>query len=449
MSDQDPNKLDDDFFDDEKDLSEDSFDDGLYDEASDDADLDYIDDDFMDDGWDEELYGTPDEGLIQQNSKKREISRPMIIGITLLVGFCVLVYQVIVSRPEAVEHFKTALSMTGATDGPIFGNKDKGQKEKPETLEIEKGFLDNPELLDDTQNQKAEQEATPPMPVPIAQEPEQGKENVLTPLPEAEGFVDAAQMLGGESKQVPRGPNDDDTLTETDQSEPDNKAQALLEKTLAARNEEKTGDEINSPQEGGFGFENSLGFGNEDPLLGSQQIINEKTEQKDSDSENNTITKIMPTSKGPIQDEQTAVTTEQEADTSGNLPTEAQKEALAEIETMKREIASLKAELAQRTAQNDALKATVQTAKNAQTKAATQAVPSKQIQKPAPVQQSSSTKWVLRAAQPGKAWVSQQGQRDMRSVVVGDSLPGIGRITEISFSNGHWTVQGTTGKITR
>lgn len=59
----------------------------------------------------------------------------------------------------------------------------------------------------------------------------------------------------------------------------------------------------------------------------------------------------------------------------------------------------------------------------------------------------ATTQWVLKGAQPGRAMVSRPGESDMRSVAVGDSLPGIGRITAISYENGRWLVQGTQGAV--
>lgn len=69
-------------------------------------------------------------------------------------------------------------------------------------------------------------------------------------------------------------------------------------------------------------------------------------------------------------------------------------------------------------------------------------VPKKKVKKA-----SAPAKWELRAAQPGRAWVSKPGARDMQGVEVGQSLPGIGKITAISYQNGRWTVYGTTGQI--
>lgn len=60
----------------------------------------------------------------------------------------------------------------------------------------------------------------------------------------------------------------------------------------------------------------------------------------------------------------------------------------------------------------------------------------------------SKTHWVLKSAKPGTAWVSAEGTDDLRTVSVGDSLPGIGKITSVSVgSDGHWAVIGTHGKI--
>lgn len=60
---------------------------------------------------------------------------------------------------------------------------------------------------------------------------------------------------------------------------------------------------------------------------------------------------------------------------------------------------------------------------------------------------SVSGRWELRAAQPGRAWVSRPGERDMQTVEVGQNLPGIGRITGITYQNNRWTVLGTQGQI--
>jgi hypothetical protein len=79
------------------------------------------------------------------------------------------------------------------------------------------------------------------------------------------------------------------------------------------------------------------------------------------------------------------------------------------------------------------------------------AASSQKITKPAkaasPKKTASLVQWELRAAQPGRAWVSKSGERDMQSVEVGQSLAGIGTISAISYQNGRWLVQGSMGQI--
>lgn len=60
---------------------------------------------------------------------------------------------------------------------------------------------------------------------------------------------------------------------------------------------------------------------------------------------------------------------------------------------------------------------------------------------------SASGHWELRAAQPGRAWVSRPGDRDMQAVAIGQNLPGVGRITAITYQGGRWVVTGTLGVI--
>jgi hypothetical protein len=56
--------------------------------------------------------------------------------------------------------------------------------------------------------------------------------------------------------------------------------------------------------------------------------------------------------------------------------------------------------------------------------------------------------WTLRSAKPGMAWVSEKGSNEMRTVSVGDTLPGIGKVTSIATdAQGRWVVNGTRGSI--
>ncbi len=74
---------------------------------------------------------------------------------------------------------------------------------------------------------------------------------------------------------------------------------------------------------------------------------------------------------------------------------------------------------------------------------------------PKPVAQAKSkpkvvaTSWKLRSAQPGKATISAKNSQDMRSVEVGQTISGLGRITSIAQENGKWVVRGTKSSVSQ
>jgi hypothetical protein len=62
---------------------------------------------------------------------------------------------------------------------------------------------------------------------------------------------------------------------------------------------------------------------------------------------------------------------------------------------------------------------------------------------------TGASSWDLRSAQPGRAIVSPKGSGEMKTVVVGDTLQGIGKILSINMENGTWVVRGTKGTVSR
>lgn len=77
------------------------------------------------------------------------------------------------------------------------------------------------------------------------------------------------------------------------------------------------------------------------------------------------------------------------------------------------------------------------------------AVPSERIHAEQRKPAASPPQWELRSAQPGTAWVAPGGKGEIQTVEVGDTLPGLGRITSVSFVDGHWVVEGTQGRLSR
>jgi hypothetical protein len=61
---------------------------------------------------------------------------------------------------------------------------------------------------------------------------------------------------------------------------------------------------------------------------------------------------------------------------------------------------------------------------------------------------SAPLAWVLRAATPGEAWVSQgANSSELKHIRVGDDLSGVGQVTAIRQDGGRWTIEGTKGSL--
>lgn len=56
--------------------------------------------------------------------------------------------------------------------------------------------------------------------------------------------------------------------------------------------------------------------------------------------------------------------------------------------------------------------------------------------------------WVLKSAQPGMAVISDQKSGDMRSIEVGDTIAGLGKIEFIGLDAGIWIVRGSKSSLT-
>lgn len=138
-------------------------------------------------------------------------------------------------------------------------------------------------------------------------------------------------------------------------------------------------------------------------------------------------------------------------------------QALATIEdnaVTKADLASLQDSIAKLQQQLESQPAKTATSKQADTPKITSATKKPAVKrqpvatpakKAAPAAVAAPSKsWVLNAAKPGMAWVSERGTKEFRTVSVGDTLPGIGRITSIDVGgNGLWVVVGTNGRISQ
>ncbi|MDP2204782.1 MAG: hypothetical protein Q8K65_00590 [Alphaproteobacteria bacterium] len=121
----------------------------------------------------------------------------------------------------------------------------------------------------------------------------------------------------------------------------------------------------------------------------------------------------------------------------------------ANDELAKKSAALAQAQADLKTAQSDA-KAAAKTATVSTKQPAENAVKAT-ADKPAPAKPAAPARkidWVLRSAKPGMAWISEKGSTEMRTVSVGDTLAGIGKVTSIATdAQGRWIVNGTRGSI--
>lgn len=413
----------------------------------------------------------------------------VIIGAVLLGG-SVLAYTIMTetaevnaSRPAA---YRSMLNISAVLDGSIFGGGDETPEQSPETAGTEtptipdqtqndgaQGFLDNPDqaLPDNAQADIPVVEGAPPAPTPISP-----TEDVITPLPD--------------EQNVPRGP--EETPVESAQES----ATSIIEAALANRENKGNADEASitpepaveetpsdipdvtalvpppvaeqsAPQPAGPSEEDKA------KMAQAEQRANE-AEGKVADLQKQIadLQSRLGSMEGELDAARSSNSTESSALEKSVATLRADLKAAndkAEKEKAAREAAEAKAAQAKKDA--DAAKkkadAAAATAKEAAAKEAAaekkaelavrepapvKKAPSKTAStsstpKKAPVAESRSARWELRAAQPGRAWVSKPGARDMQSVTIGETLQGIGRVTSISYINGRWTVQGTQGQV--
>lgn len=430
--------FDDDSYDD---ILDDSFEDELDDEEYDELDLDeeeefISEEDLFDDEWEDYKEEDPTAGLGAQKEKSGfniDMSfNAMAITGAIVIGFMVLTFQIITKKPEVIERFTSALRMAGSSDGPVFGqdNDDmastKIEVTGGESEDKTKGFLYNPELLN---SMEMELSAAPPMPVPIVPETQSvddGTMDVVTPTSPSSPEIAA--------NKIPRAPTDtpikeefsdqdsmQKEISSTKETDDLPDAEEVLKAAIEARKDKVT-------MEAQQGFE----MVSEAPVI--KTAVPEKVRPKitvDAVSDkptqeqviNNTIEQKLNLVINRLDDMELQITQIREA---GN----------SKLEDLEKKIGA--SETAEMISKPQAPKKV----------SPSMAVAPKES-KPKAVKKAPKTSWELRAAQPGKAWVSSKGQNDMRTVAVGDTLSGIGRITSVSVVRGKWVVQGKNGQISQ
>ncbi len=429
---------DDEFYDDALDESFD-LDEEDYDEVDLDADLDDFDDPF---GEESDVQEEEDNQFSEEfapiNEKKSLITfdRIIILG-AVIIGVFVMLSQIKSKAPNneqasqnTTQQFETALKMEGAFEGPgaieeeniipPTHNTDKATTE-PDT---QTGFL----FGDSNQENslKAVIEDTPPMPNPIAADvTEQMAEQVV--IAEKDNSLDSpmnqeTQMTDvGDRGDMPRPPETQEIeeviVIEDAQFEETPEAPiVILEENI---------EEISIA----------------DVEMDSQKLLAPSAEEVIVVPAPVTIDKSLNAKLDRIINRIDAVETK-----INNFQESNDNNILA----MKRDIESLRVGAADVKAQTvtELPIASLSPAPTIEKVAPPKKVSKPKAQKKKVKKANSKVQWELRAAQPGKAWVSQKGRKtSMKPVVVGDRLEGFGRVTNIAYVNGKWVVTGTSGTI--
>ncbi|PZO88809.1 MAG: hypothetical protein DI626_00935 [Micavibrio aeruginosavorus] len=448
-------------------------------------DIDYNEDEYAAEDWSGEGDAQADESLYRTEKKGLSFNTIVIIG-AIVVGGGVMAMTIMNKSAEQAAGqkgiFQSILDISGVMDGTLFG--EKAEQPTPEELAAqeqrtqEEGFLNNPDA------------ANPPMPSPISPAEMADAEEPLTPMP-----ADAA----------PRGPEEVPPAVQTEVTEAKpQSAEDILLKAMANRQEKMSGQQeevvaapvapetapvIEAPKPAEVAALPAPVEPAPQPVpqqtpeqaapvvapAPAAPVVTESPQTAEKVAEVaasvQSVKQLADASNAEIEQNRKAVETleskidtllkrMEQVETQVTAPRDtkpAQDPQLAQtVEALKKEIAALKERPApvvpkttQKVEEDDAdidEPAPVKS-KPAPKKAAKPKAEPKVQQTASAAPAKASGRWELRAAQPGRAWVSRPGERDMKSVEVGATLPGLGQVTSITYSNNRWAVIGTQGRI--
>jgi chemotaxis protein histidine kinase CheA len=407
-------------------------DDGAYlDDSLDDAAFD--DADWEEEAFDDGLEGPASEPAKKTKAKKGLSFNTMVIIGGVLVGIVVMGAQLFKAPKDIIPEdapFISALTPAGQVSNPVTAPVERARMEQAEKeSEQTTGFIHNPEALNPTPE------------APAAPE-EAAQGDVLTPMPKMES---APKLRGPDDAPALQAPEVPDTLDKVANgfdeiqapadAEEENSAAQFLKQAMDGRGQ----DVQDAPQ---------------DSEQTAELVVPEETAPQQPE-----VAAPADMQEPALEDEtiQSVTDLEKELQDTKMQLANIQEERDSTVQSLQEELESLRTELKE--TKND-LSAAQSAVKKAEAQAATAAPKVEKApstpKTTAPVRKTAAPKpaptksWELRAAQPGKAWVSEVGGRgEMRALVVGDTLAGIGEVTSITYNNGIWTVQGTAGKITQ
>lgn len=410
----------------------------------------------------EENWATPEENAqaYKSGGLKSLSFNTIVIGIAVIVGLGVLGYQVMTSGGggSGLSRFQSALNFTGSTDGPVLGRTEEAPADAADMASVtdtenpDGGFLSNPDMLGAIE-QESGQDGGLPMPAPISntiddqgvETAQSGADDILTPLPSISAetpsqlaFEEAQPMPRGPSDPVPASPvsNNNEPAEDLATGEQEAPSSALDVIRKAQQQQEQKQAAVNETQTEPVSAVSATQSKPVNEPIKEEPVVAETSEVA---SASKTAPAEVEALKGTLKEMTAQVSAmEQEMD-------ELREQARSEKEALQKEIAALKQAAIEKPA-SSTQESKPKTEKK--TTAPSAAAPPATSAAPRPTQSASpAVTWELRAAQPGRAWVSRKGQREMQTIEVGSTLSGIGRVTRIDYADGRWTVYGTQGRI--
>lgn len=467
-------------------------------------------DDFEAEDWGDAEDATDKKGKKKKSGGGLGFNAIVIIGAVILGGG-VLAFNIMRESGKAAEArpsvFQSILNIGDVLDGSLLGDKpeDDAAAQQAEAEQQEQGFLNNPDVpvpptpvqqppaptpIAPADETAATNEPLTPMPLPTAApstEPPRGPEDAVPPT--AENVPSATDIA--EMPSVPSPVTEEPSVPAPDAPAAAPSAEDILKQAMANREQKQQTEDNAGP---------ASPDGQKSGETLPEKMADAKEEAKD------VIADVKEEAKEKVEDIKEAVTPESApqpepsspvAQTPAATPEQvaANNEAVAALEgkldsllkrmdqiesdlgsmksgkgadtqeieqtvaALKEDIAEIKSRPAATTMQEteEAPKPAPKKKKKAAPKPtvsedeayspAPATSPAAATASKKPASAVASGKWELRAAQPGRAWVSKPGDRDMQAVAVGETLAGIGRITAITYQNGRWTVMGTQGVV--
>jgi hypothetical protein len=483
--------------DDEYDLDDEVLDDAFEDDLEDDLD-DFDEDDDGGMSFDEDEVLFTDDELEQHEAEDQELlgaekkkfnldigfDKIAIFG-AVIVGIIVLVFQVTTKTAEQrVEIFQSVLTMKGATDGEVFGERqvENIATASPEQQQEQKAFLYEPEALDRLPNNLQDGEII--------------GDTVISPVDPA--TMQDTSMEGeffsnrerSEAAIVQRGEFVSATTGEVVEQDVRAAADPVLPRAQnIIRRPQVSEPEIINSQVDQIADRATPPSPQKPVSETEQEMLPENTPDKPIEQVKQRLNFVpieqVAVKQEPavprVADRRVIEPVEEITEQTQRLqPLETSPQVAAQTQASKNELRALQREIEKLREEKTALEKQTAAMREEAARAVPSAPPVKveepteditktpvavpqtrdRAEKPvakkvAPKARPKATtaptltNWQLRAAQPNKAWISKRGQRDMLAVTVGDTIQGLGRVVAITNRNGKWFVVGTDGQITQ